>query len=451
MNESPLDRYNIDWEALSSEAIRHFRRLLQIDTTNPPGNEIAAARYLEGVLEADGIDPQVLESEPGRASLVARLKGGPEGALLLSAHTDVVPAEAEHWQHPPFSGIETDGYIWGRGAIDMKHMLSYSLMATLLARRLHFPLNRDLVFAAVADEEAGCFLGSRWLAATHPELLESAYALNEVGAFTLHVGNQRLYPVQVAEKGFVWLRLTARGQPGHGSIPHDRNAVVSLARAVDLIGSRLLPFHLTAEAATFISAVAEALSFPAGLVLRMALNENFSDFVLTKVLPDRARARVFLAQLHNTVCPTGLEAGKKTNVIPSSAAAILDCRILPGQTTDGFLRELRNLLGDDYDFQVLREGQPTRTTADTPLFRTISDVLRRRDPGCRVTPYLVVGFTDAESYSSLGIKTYGFSPVQLPPDVNFTELFHAHNERIPVAGFRWGLRTFLETVFAFCQ
>ena len=442
---------SVDWKQAHQEALEHLRALLRIDTTNPPGNEREAVRYVEEVLAREGIASTVLESSPGRANLVARLDGGdPDGALLLTSHLDVVPAEPERWTHPPFEATVADGYVWGRGAIDMKNMTVYGLMSVLFAKRLGLPLRRDLVLVTVADEEAGCFEGSRWLVEHHPDLLRGRYALNELGGFTVHLEGERLYPIQLACKGFAWIRMTARGEPGHGSMPHGDNAVVKLARAIERVNDQLLPFHLHPVMERFMAEAGAALGFPASLLLKLARKPSTSDFVLRKVLPDKEKAKVFLASLHNTANPTGLAAGHKENVIPSEASAMLDCRMLPGFTTEDLLRELRPVVGPDIELTVTREGPPSETKGDTDMYRLLEEVLLARDPGCRVAPYLVVGFTDAISYDRLGIETYGFTPIKLPKDLVFSALYHGHDERIPVEGFEWGLETFWEVVRRYC-
>jgi acetylornithine deacetylase/succinyl-diaminopimelate desuccinylase-like protein len=236
----------IDWTAARAEAIGFLKDLIRIDTTNPPGNERAAAEWIARLLDREGIPYQLLESEPGRASLVARLQGsGAKPPLLLNAHLDVVPADREHWTHDPFAAVEADGFVWGRGALDMKNMAAMSLETVLLLHREHVALDRDVIFAAVADEEAGSRHGSLFLAEKHPDLVRAAFVLGEVGGHSVTVGATRFYPVQISEKGICWFELTAKGEPGHGSMPHSNNAVVRLARAVAALGGTRLPQHTT--------------------------------------------------------------------------------------------------------------------------------------------------------------------------------------------------------------
>jgi acetylornithine deacetylase/succinyl-diaminopimelate desuccinylase-like protein len=439
----------IDWTTVGRIAVERFKDLLRIDTTNPPGNEIVACHYLEKILAENGVATEIIEAKPTRGNLLARLKGtGEAGPLLLNAHLDVVMAEPAHWKEAPFGGIEKDGYIWGRGTIDMKHMAIYNLTTFLLLKELGVPIKRDLILCYVADEEAGCAEGMQYLCEQHPEKVRAEYALNEVGGFTIHAGGQRIYPIQVAEKGFVWLKMTVKGDPGHGSMPHGNNAVGHLARAVKKIDERLLPLHVTDVVATFIAELAKASGFPASLVLKGTLNGALSNLLLQKIVPDD-QARVLRASLHNTVNPTGLIAGEKVNVIPSEASAILDCRTLPGTTPEALLAELKDLVGDAFQFEIIRTGPPSTAPIGTPLYNKLAEVLERRDPGAKAVPYLTVGFTDSKWLEPLGVKAYGFSPVKLPADLPFAAMFHGHNERIPVDGFLWGLQTHFEAVYEF--
>ncbi len=440
----------MDWEEFFREALTHFRAILAMDTSNPPGNEVIVARYLARILEENGIPAAILESAPGRGNVVARYStGGRGGPLLLSSHMDVVPAEPKRWTHPPFGGNLVDGFVWGRGAVDMKSMTIYGLMAILLLKRKGVPVDRDVIFCAVADEEAGSEMGMSWLSKNHPDLIRAEYALNEAGGFTVHVGGRRFYPIQISEKGVLWVRATARGDPGHGSVPHDPNAVLRVAQAVATLAMHRFPLTPTGPSRGFIGAISRNVPFPLSLMLKGLLVKGVSS-VLLGIMPDRDQASVFHATLHHTVCPTGLEAGVKINVIPSEASALLDCRILPGTTPDEFLEELGRIAGPDIAFEVIKKDNPTVMPVDTPLFKAISSAVERNDPGARAVPYLLTGFTDAKPLADLGVTTYGFSPVKLDPGLKYNRLPHGHDERIPVEGFRWGLRVFCELVEEFC-
>lgn len=442
----------LSWEDIHREALGYFQKLLSLETINPPGQERIAVDYIQSLLKKEGIEARVLEPSPGRANLVARLAGqGSEGPLLLSSHLDVVPVEREKWTHPPFEGRIADGCVWGRGAIDMKHMAVYSLMTLLIVKRLNLRLKRDLLWAAVADEEAGCDHGSRFLVENHPDLIRAEYALNELGGFTVHAGKKRFYPIQVAEKGFVWFKIKAHGEPGHGSLPHGprrENAIVMLAQAVERLHRKFLPQHVHPVAKGFISSLAGGFGLPLSLVLK-SLAGPLGDCLL-KILPDRERTKFFIATLHNTACPTVFEGGQKINVLPSEVAVLVDGRILPGQDRDNFLREVSGVIGPQYTLEVMKEHAPQETPIETSLYKVLASVLEERDPGSQAVPYMISGFTDAGYYQKLGIKTYGFSPIKLPPEMVFSKLYHGHNERIPLEGFRWGLETFYEAVQRFC-
>jgi acetylornithine deacetylase/succinyl-diaminopimelate desuccinylase-like protein len=442
----------VDWAQAGAEALGYLRELLRVDTSNPPGNERPAAELLAGALGRAGIEHQLLEREPGRTNLVARLVGsGRKPPLLLSAHLDVVPAEPEHWRHPPFAAIEADGYLWGRGAVDMKNMAAMSLMTLLLLRRQGVALDRDVIFAAVADEEAGSRQGSLFLVEQHPELVRAAYVLTEVGGHTLHLGKARFYPIQVSEKGLCWFELEAEGPPGHGSMPHPHNAVARLGRAIVDLASARLPQHNTPVVEAFVRALAARAPFPRSRLMPLLLNRALSGPLLRRLQErDPEQARVLNALLHNTATPTMLSAGRKINVIPSAARVQVDGRLIPGQTLDAFLAEIRAVVGDDVRLSVLDDHPGTTFESDTELFSAITSVLARHDPGALPVPYMIPGFTDAFAYRRLGATCYGFAPLQLPPGLDFARMYHGHDERIPIAGFTWGLRVLYELVRDFC-
>ncbi len=443
----------IDWAEATEEALRHFKALLRIDTTNPPGNERPAADYLARVLDAEGIAYELIESEPGRANLVARLRGrgAGGGALLLNGHLDVVPAERERWSHDPFGAVEAGGYVWGRGALDMKNMVAMALTSLVLLKRAGAPLGRDVIFAAVADEEAGSRRGSLFLCERHPELVRAEYVLGEVGGHTLHMGGRRYYPVQVAEKGVCWFEMVAEGEPGHGSMPHAHNAVVKLARAVAALGSVRLPHHAHPVVANFLRTVARGSAPPRRQLMPLLLEPRLAGHLLRLI--ERAspsHAKGLNALLRNTASPTVLEAGAKVNVIPSTARARVDGRVVPGQTVADFLDEVRRVVGPGVALNVLEEREGTVFPADTPLYDAICATLARHDPEGVAVPYMIPGFTDAFAYAKLGAVCYGFTPLRLGPELDFTSLYHGHDERVPRDGFAWGLRVLYELVRDFC-
>jgi acetylornithine deacetylase/succinyl-diaminopimelate desuccinylase-like protein len=436
---------------LTDHSFRLCQELLRIDTTNPPGNERPAVELLATELAAAGLDPVVVESAPGRANVVARLRGTGELApLLLTAHLDVVEADPAAWKHPPFSGVVADGCLWGRGALDMKNMAAMSVaLLTRLARDGVVP-RRDIIFAGVADEENGCDHGSAFLVDHHADLVRAEYALGEVGGFNIFVGSKVFYTVQVAEKGIAWLRAVARGVPGHGSMPREDSAVVKLAAAMARLGQTRLPPHATRVMSDFFSEVARHQPAMLRPLLAGALRPELVRRIL-RFLPDKSMARGLAAMLSNTASPTVLRAGTKTNVIPGFAEAEIDGRTLPGQTTEDLLRELGAVLGPDIELSVLRSAPPTVTEpAESPVYDAIARVIGRREPEAALVPYLTPGFTDAKFFTKLGARWYGFSPVKFPRGMRFGDLYHGNDERIPVDGLAWGTEVLAEVVSEVC-
>ena len=433
-------------------AVRTLQSLVRFDTTNPPGNETAAAELCADLLRDEGLEPKLIESAPGRTSVVARLRGtGEKGPLLLSAHLDVVPADPADWERPPFSGVEHEGWIWGRGAIDMKHFAAMAMHVLGVVKRSGAKLSRDIIFAGVADEEAGCHAGSFHLVDHHAELVRADHAFTEVGGFTVYFGEQKIYPVMVAEKGLAVLRLVATGPGGHGSMPVADSPVIRLARAVERLGSHRLPQHNTEVFTTFIQEVARTQTAVARRLLPLLLQPALSDLILGRLIPDSGVARSLAAGLSNTVTPTVLRAGSKVNVIPTRAEAELDGRTLPGQTAHDLIREVRELIADEsIEVQLLREAPPVAIDTASALFDVIRRAVEKHDPGAVVVPWLNPGYTDAKAWSKLGTRTYGFTPLQLPPGVKFAQMYHGVNERAPVTGLKWGVRVLYDALLAHC-
>lgn len=440
------------WERAEREALDALQRLLRIDTTNPPGRETAAAELCAQLLRAAGLEPRLIARVPERANVIARLAGdGTLPPLLLNAHLDVVPAEAESWTHPPFAGEIHGGWVWGRGSVDMKNMAALSIAVLAQLKREGVRLRRDVIFCGSADEEAGSRDGALWLVEKHPELVRAEYGLGEVGGFSMHLGSTTFYPVMVAQKGVCWFTLRAHGPTGHGSIPRRDGAVPKLARAVERLGSARLPAHVTPQLQAMVRAMAQGARGPIKAVLPLLASELAAPRLLD-ALGDRGFTRSFGALLSNTASPTLLRAGTKANVHPSVAECVVDGRVLPGQTREEFLREVRAVVGEEVELDVFQEQPSVVMPGDTPLFDEIAASIAELEPGAKVIPYLIPGYTDAWAFSKLGCVFYGFVPVRLPRDgPAFAELFHAHDERIPVDGFLWGLRALHRVVKGFCQ
>ncbi|GAA0478301.1 peptidase M20 [Actinoplanes capillaceus] len=413
------------------------RDLLRIDTTNTGDQrttvgERAAAEYVAEKLGEVGIESRLLESAPKRANLIARIPGADRsrGALLVHGHLDVVPADASEWSVPPFSGEEKDGYLWGRGAVDMKDFDAMVLSVVREWKRTGYVPPRDIVLAYTADEEAGMEYGSQWLVRDHPDEFEGCTeAIGEVGGYSYTVNDDlRLYLVQTAEKGLDWLRLHATGRPGHGSFIHDDNAVTALAEAVARVGRHRFPTIVTPTVRAFLEQVSDALE--------IELDPDEPELAVAKLGPI---ANLIGATLRNTANPTRLEAGYKDNVIPGRASATIDCRTLPGHA-DAFLRELRDVIGPDLEIEHVHQQPAVETSFDGSLVDAMGAALRAEDPGARTVPYLMSGGTDAKAFATLGIRCFGFAPLRLPPDLNFSALFHGIDERVPVEGLKFGVR-----------
>lgn len=416
--------------------------LLRMDTTNPPGNERICAEYLQAQLGEVGMSCELLEAEPGRTNLVARHRGtGKLPPLLLTAHLDVVEADPSKWQRPPFSGDEHDGCLWGRGAIDMKNMAA---MCTAIMRRLateRVSLQRDVIFAAVADEEAGCDLGSRFLVEKHRSLVEAEYAIGESGGFSLHLGDTTFYPVQVAEKGFCWVRARVTGEPGHGSMPRHDSAITRLGEVLAKLGTSRLPLHPTTYVTDFLDALRARQPALIQPLVRLLARPHLLARV-ARLVPGASIARSFSALLSNTAAATVVRAGAKTNVIPGVAEFEIDGRTLPGQSDDDLLRELRAVLGPDVELEIIKSAPPIVTEpVASPLFDLIKREVETREPSAVVIPYLIPGFTDAKYFTQTGARWYGFSPVKIErgSGIRFADMFHGHDERVPVAGLAWGV------------
>jgi acetylornithine deacetylase/succinyl-diaminopimelate desuccinylase-like protein len=417
-------------------AVEILQRLIQFDTTNPPGNERACLLYLHGLLADAGFTPELYAKSEARPNLLARLPGrGDAPPLLLYGHVDVVTTEGQTWQVPPFEGRLQDGYVWGRGAVDMKGAVAMMVAALLRAKAEGLVPRREIILAAVADEEHGSEYGARFLVQQHPELFAGVkHALGEFGGFNLTMSGVRFYPIMIAEKQTCWLKLTFRGQGGHASMPVRGQAMAKLAAALIKLDRQQLPVHITPPVASMIGALAANLRGPTGFVLRGLLNPALTNILLGAL---GERASLFAPLLHNTVSPTMLQASDKINVIPGEVAVGLDGRLVPGATPDVLLAELRDLLGDDYVVEVAL-SEPGPAAVDTSLFPALGAILTALDPAGRPIPYVLSGVTDARYFCQLGIQTYGFTPLRLPEDFNFVRTVHAADERVPAAALEFG-------------
>jgi acetylornithine deacetylase/succinyl-diaminopimelate desuccinylase-like protein len=458
-----------------SELVELLRALIRIKSVNPPGDEILAARYLEQVLVDEGLRPTVVEPFPGRGSIVARVHGDGAGGdpLLLLSHLDVVPAEPTGWTHDPFGGDLVDGYVWGRGAIDMKGMVAMEVQVMRrLARSARAAgrdpaadpipgLRRDVIFCSSADEEAGGWRGANWLVDEHPDWLRAAGALNEAGGIATTYGGVRFYPIQVAEKGFVVYKIHVKGRWGHGSIPTADNAAVLASQIVMRLAdpgparlteqiavslARAIP-HLTARAA---GAIKTLMAGPTGPTAPEpgAIEATLRD------LCDPVLARTVSAMIHDTVSVGIVTAGVKYNVIPGTAYMEIDCRTLPGTDEPTMREELRRRIGEELwarmDIECDQVGPSVSAPLDGPLYPLLEQVIRDHDAGAVPLPFLAPFATDAKHLARIGVPTYGFSPLKTGRDDGLLALMHGDDERVSIEALTFGLPVLWDAVSRFC-
>ncbi|SCE35319.1 Acetylornithine deacetylase/Succinyl-diaminopimelate desuccinylase [Streptomyces sp. DvalAA-14] len=418
------------------EVVALCSELIRIDTSNygdhsGPG-ERAAAEYVAEKLAEVGLEPRIFESHQGRASTVARIEGEDRSrpALLIHGHTDVVPANADDWTRHPFAGEVADDCVWGRGAVDMKDMDAMTLAVVRDRLRTGRKPPRDIVLAFVADEEAGGTYGAKFLVDKHPDLFEGVTeAIGEVGGFSFTVNeNLRLYLVETAEKGMHWMRLTVDGTAGHGSMTNKDNAITELCEAVGRLGRHEFPVRVTKSVRGFLDELSDAFG--------TELDPEDMETTLAKL---GGIAKMIGSTLRNTAAPTMLGAGYKVNVIPGQATAHVDGRFLPGYEEE-FLADLDRVLGPRVKRESLHSDKAVETDFDGSLVDAMQAALKAEDPIARTVPYMLSGGTDAKSFSELGIRCFGFAPLQLPPELDFAGMFHGVDERVPLAGLRFGVR-----------
>jgi acetylornithine deacetylase/succinyl-diaminopimelate desuccinylase-like protein len=429
------DTVEVSADALQDRPVELLQQLLRFDTSNPPGNERECIDWIKGLLEGLGCETKIVAQQPERPSLIARLPGrGERAPLLLQGHVDVVAARGE-WQHPPFAGELADGYVWGRGALDMKGGVAMLLAAFMRAVARRAQPAGDVVLCLMADEEAGSPLGAEFLVREHPELFDGVrYSIGEFGGFTMDVAGRRFYPIMVAEKQVCWTRATLRGPAGHGSMPIRGGAMGQLGKLLHALDRRRLPVHVTPVTRSMVEAIAADVPAPLAIPLRGLLIPALTDRLLDAF---GERGKVFDPLLHNTASPTIVGGGEKINVIPDTLSLELDCRLLPGFTPEQMFAELRALSGAELEFEITRHD-PVAAAPDMALFEMLATTLRELDPVAKAIPMLLPGITDGRFFSKLGIQTYGFLPMQLPPELPFMQLIHAADERLPADAVEFG-------------
>jgi acetylornithine deacetylase/succinyl-diaminopimelate desuccinylase-like protein len=450
------------------ETLRELIRIPSINPPDPPGEELRAARWIAAALADAGLRPEVVEPYPGRGSVVARLRGDGSGGdpLLLLSHLDVVPAPPGGWTHDPFGGDIADGYVWGRGAVDMKAMVAMELQVLrLLAAEARAAgrdpaedpipgLTRDVLFACTADEEAGGRQGIGWLVEHRPETLRAAGALNEAGAVSTMFGGRRLYPIQVAEKGFAVYRIVVHGTWGHGSMPRADNAAVLAADAILRLAAPG-EARLTPVMRRFFERAESEVSGVHRRALRslVAPSTPGEDGDLDEAC-DPILARAVRALLRDTISPGIVRAGVKYNVIPGEAEIVIDCRVLPGTSEAAMRQEVLRRLGPDLaaraDIDLVIFAPPVESPVESALYQVLEETLRDHDPEAVPLPIMAPFATDAKHLATLGVPAYGFSPLMLDPEEKFLERFHGVDERVSVDALRWGLPVLYDAVRRFC-
>lgn len=433
---------NIDWAKAGNEAVQMLQQLIRINTVNPPGNESEAAVFVKGILEKEGIETAIYESAQGRGNLVARIPGnGSQRPLMLLSHLDVVCANPEQWRHDPFAAVVEDGYVWGRGTLDMKGMLAMEILTMLLMKRSGITPSRDILLVAAADEEAGGDFGMKWLFEQGiPGLTETEFVINEGGEGTLRDGVP-VYACQNGEKGVLWVKVTFPGIPGHASMPAGENAVWHLMKFLARVQRIPLPVTLNETSRGFLTGLVGLKKYPLPddpeareKSLKLFAQRHFS------------RERSVKAMLANTISPTVLRAGEKTNVLPERASVSLDCRLLPGETPEGFLEMIKqNIHHPEAEIEVIHAAPPTISPLDTDLYRAMDAVVRKNHKKALLVPYLSPGGTDSRYFRKRGITAYGFMPIVISEAE--LQTMHGIDERISLENMERGSKILFETVW----
>jgi acetylornithine deacetylase/succinyl-diaminopimelate desuccinylase-like protein len=423
-----------------------LQQLIRFDTTNPPGNEAGCIEFVRNLLADAGIESELYEKVPERPNLIARIEGGDRPPLLLQGHVDVVTTVGQRWTRPAFSGALVDGYVWGRGAVDMKGPVAMLVSAFVRAKREGTTLPGDVILAVLADEEAGGDVGARFVAEEHAYLFEGVrFALSEFGAFSLEISGRRFYPIQVAEKQICWLKATIRGKGGHGAMVNRGGTMARLARLLRNLDRRRLPIHVTPVVREYVERIAAELSRPKRDLFLATLKPRLADGALRAMGEEGRRLE---ASLRHTVNATIIRASDKINVVPSTIEVELDTRALPGFAPEQVMGEVRDLIGDDVELELIRHD-PGPPAPDLTLYELLAGVLRELDPEGIPVPFMQPGVTDARFFAPLGIQTYGFVPLRLPVDFDFLSVVHAADERVPVSALEFGAEAIFRALLRF--
>jgi acetylornithine deacetylase/succinyl-diaminopimelate desuccinylase-like protein len=445
MSSENQKRQEVD-PSVYNRPVELLQKLVQFDTTNPPGNERACIEYIERLLAAAGLETELYARDPERPNLVARLSGGNEApALLLQGHVDVVPTTDENWTYPPFDGVVRDGFVWGRGTLDMKGGVTMMLAAVLKAAQEDVDIPGDIVVSMFVDEERGGDYGAGFVVEEHPEVFSHVeYALGEFGGFNLDVLGQRFYPIQLNEKIKCTLNATFHGPAGHGSTANSNGAMSDMARAITAIQQTRLPTHITPTTKRMIEAISAELPPSMANYLDDLLDPEKTDEILDEL---GETGEMLDSILHNTANPTVVHGGDKVNVIPPNVEVTLDCRLLPGETSDDIKCELREVIPDDVSVDLeVTDYQPFPSGADDDLFDLLASVLSDADSDGTPIPLQLQASTDARHLARVGVQSYGFTPMMLPEDYSFLDSIHASDERIPVDAVGFGTSAIFEVI-----
>lgn len=439
---------------IEEEVTNLLSDLIRINTTNPPGNETEAAQYLANNLKKEGFKCELFESSPGRGNIITRLKStGEKPSLLLLSHLDVVAADSREWSVDPFGGLVEDGFIWGRGALDMKGMTVIELMALKLLKRNCVDLKGDVIFAATADEEKGGALGVNYLIDNYPKKIIADYVLNEGGGLAIPINNKNVYTIQTAEKGILWFKIKAKGVSGHGSIPDAAdNAIIRMTNVIKKLGNYPSKILLGQTMKKFLSEIAREDTNLRQCVSRLITNPEMADQILEVLArKDKYLAKELRVRLKMTITPTLINGGIKENIIPSECEAVFDCRILPGQTPEETKNSIKKWLEDvgleKLEFEPIQAYEPSKSPLGTPFYKIIVDTLKEFEPNCGVAPLMSTGGTDSRFLRKLGSVCYGFHPIR--PDVPYGEMqktIHGIDERISVKNLVFGTSVLYDVV-----
>lgn len=430
----------INWNEVREEAAHLLSDYIKFNTTNPPGNEREAADFLAGLLKKNGLAPEVFVADGKRANLLCSLKGsGSKKPLVLLNHIDVVGAEDKDWSVPPFGGVIKDSYVWGRGAIDCKGLGIMELMAMVVMKRNNIIPGRDIIFVAVADEEAGGDFGARWVVNNLWEKIDAEYVLNEGGVGISGMFGMNLMLPCFGEKGPLWLKFKARGEAGHGSIPIAENANNKLIKALEKIVNYETPIILLPEIKKFLRNIIASRGTLLSLIAPVVIN----SFVLNLFRSKLKSAKKINAVLRNTISITNLKAGYKENVIPSQSEAILDCRLLPGQSVEKFIEELKRIINDeDIEIEVVQQHSPSHSSPETPMLKKLKEIVLKNNPGILFNPYIAPGFTDSRFFREKGTIAYGLMPCLFTQEE--IDTIHGVNERISLKCLEDGIKNIFE-------